>query len=311
LNEAASIASRRFLLIGGNGFIGSHIKDLLADKGDTVRILDRYPERYRDGDDRVDYRIGDFSDLKTVKEALKGMDTVIHLQSTTVPATSEHSNVFDIESNLIPTVRLLEAMADEGCKDIIYLSSGGAVYGNPLEIPISEASTLSPISSYGVIKSVIERYLHYFERYGIRSLIIRPSNLYGIRQGNTGVLGLINTLLEKTLRDEEMVIFGDGSAVKDYVHVNDLLEFLSIAIGRRATGVFNVGSGEGVSVNEVIASVQAITGKAMRLRYEKARPYDVARIVLDITKAKAALGWHPAVKLEDGIREVWNHKLMP
>lgn len=299
----------RYLLIGGNGFVGSHIKDMLADKGASVRILDRYPERFRDADRRVDYCIGDFSDPKTMKSALAGIDTVIHLQSTTVPSTSEHSNVFDIESNLIPTVRLLENMVECGCQRIIYLSSGGAVYGNPQHVPIGEEAPLAPISSYGVIKSVIERYLQYFERYDIRSLVIRPSNLYGIRQGNTGVLGLVNTLLEKTLRDEEVVIFGDGNAVKDYVHIEDLLDLLAKAIAMDVTGVFNVGSGEGVSVNEVVAMVRSVTGKEMHIRHESARPFDVARIVLDITKASAVLGWKPTVRLEDGIRQLWNDKL--
>ncbi len=301
--------SGQYLLIGGNGFVGSHIKDMLADKGASVRILDRYPERFRDADKRVDYCIGDFSDPRTIKDALTGVDTVIHLQSTTVPSTSEHSNVFDIESNLIPTVRLLEAMVDSGCNRIIYLSSGGAVYGNPTEVPVTEDARLAPISSYGVIKSVIERYLQYFERYGIHSLVVRPSNLYGIRQGNTGVLGLVNTLLEKTLRDEEVVIFGDGNAVKDYVHIEDLLDFLRRAIAQGAAGVFNVGSGEGVSVNEVVAMVRLVIGKEMRIRHEPARPFDVARIVLDISKANALLGWQPTVRLEDGIRQLWNDKL--
>lgn len=296
------------LLIGGNGFVGSHIKDLLLGMGASVRVLDRYPERFRDADRRVDYRIGDFSDPKTMKNALTDIDTVIHLQSTTVPSTSEHSNVFDIESNLIPTVRLLEAMVETGCSRIIYLSSGGAVYGNPSQVPTGEDAPLAPISSYGVIKSVIERYLQYFGRYGINALIVRPSNLYGIRQGNTGVLGLVNTLLEKALRDEEVVIFGDGSAVKDYVHIDDLLHFLTKAIAMNATGIFNVGSGQGVGVNEVIAAVRSVTGKELRIRHEDARPYDVARIILDITKAQTVLGWQPTVKLEDGIRQVWNYK---
>lgn len=296
------------LLIGGNGFVGSHIKDLLLGMGASVRVLDRYPERFRDADRRVDYRIGDFSDPKTMKNALAGIETVIHLQSTTVPSTSEHSNVFDIESNLIPTVRLLEAMVETGCQRIIYLSSGGAVYGNPSQVPTGEDAPLAPISSYGVIKSVIERYLQYFGRYGINALIVRPSNLYGIRQGNTGVLGLVNTLLEKALRDEEVVIFGDGSAVKDYVHIDDLLHFLTKAIAMNATGIFNVGSGQGVCVNEVIAAVRSVTGKELRIRHEDARPYDVARIILDITKAQTVLGWQPTVKLEDGIRQVWNYK---
>lgn len=288
--------------------MGSHLKDMLQFNGASVRVLDRYPERFRDADKRAEYHIGDFSDLNTLKHALVGVDTVIHLQSTTVPSTSEHSSVFDIESNLIPTVRLLETMAEMGLSKIIYVSSGGAVYGNPAKVPISEEADLAPISSYGLTKSIIERYIRYFDRYGIRSVIVRPSNLYGIRQSNTGVLGLVNTLLERTLRSEEMVIFGDGSVVKDYVHIEDLMSFLLKAIEQNSTGTFNVGSGQGWSVNQVIDVVKAVTARDLRIKYEDSRKYDVSRIILDISKAKEVLNWQPTVTIEAGIRQVWKYK---
>lgn len=297
------------LIIGGNGFVGSHVSDMLLQQGAAVRVLDRYPERFRAPDPQIDYHLGDLTDPQLLKHALEGIDTVIHLQSSTVPSTSEHNHLFDIESNLIPTVRLLETMVAMGCHRIVYLSSGGAVYGNPAVLPTPEDVPLHPISSYGVVKSVIESYIHYFERYGIRSLIVRPSNLYGIRQGNTGVLGLINTLLEKALHHEEVVIYGDGSAVKDYVHISDLVRFLHIALDKDSCGVFNIGSGQGVSIKEVITMVEQVTGRTLLLRYEDARPFDVARIVLDVTKAGSTLGWVPQKSLIDGITEVWNHKL--
>lgn len=303
-----SVKQMQYLLIGGNGFVGSHVSDMLLRQGESVRVLDRYPERFRAPNSEIDYRLGDFSDPKLLKLALEGVDIVVHLQSSTVPSTSEHNSLFDIESNLIPTVRLLEAMVENDCTRIAYLSSGGAVYGNPTQLPTPEDATLGPISSYGLVKSVIENYIHYFGRYGIRSLVVRPSNLYGTRQGNTGVLGLINTLLEKALTDEEVVIFGDGSAIKDYVHINDLLGFLNLAIRTEQDGVFNVGSGVGVSVKEVITVVESVIGRPLRVRFDRARPFDVAKIVLDISKARELVGWRPHTLLRDGVEEVWVHK---
>ena len=298
----------RYLVIGGNGFVGSHVIDMLLSMGEEVVVLDRYPERFRSPNPAVIYHVGDFSDSQLLKIALKGIDTVIHLQSSTVPSSSEHNHLFDIESNLIPTVKLLEAMVQSRCTKIVYLSSGGAVYGNPMILPTPENSTINPISSYGVVKATIESYITYFHRYGIESLIVRPSNLYGIRQGNTGILGLINTLLEKALREEEVVIFGNGSAVKDYVHVSDLTHFLSLALKMNACGIFNIGSGIGVSVNEVIEIVENVTRKALQIRHEETRAFDVLRIILDIKKAKTEVGWSPIMPLNKGIKEVWQYK---
>jgi len=299
----------RYLVIGGNGFVGSHVTDMLLSLGEEVTVLDRYPERFRSPNPAILYQVGDFSDSQLLKIALRGIDTVIHLQSSTVPSSSEHNNLFDIESNLIPTVKLLEAMVQSRCTKIVYLSSGGAVYGNPMILPTPENSTINPISSYGVVKATIESYITYFHRYGIKSLIVRPSNLYGIRQGNTGVLGLINTLLEKALREEEVVIFGNGSAVKDYIHVSDLTNFLSVALKMNSCGIFNIGSGIGVSIHEVIDIVEHVTGKALQIRHEEARAFDVLRIILDIRKAKAEVGWSPTKPLNDGIKEVWQNKI--
>jgi UDP-glucose 4-epimerase len=303
------IENRRYLLLGGNGFVGSHISDMLLRQGAEVRILDRYPEQFRSANPSISYFIGDFSDPELLKSAIHGIDTVIHLQSSTVPSTSEHGSLFDIETNLIPTVRLLETMVENKCNTIVYFSSGGAVYGNPSIIPTPEDSPLCPISSYGVVKTVIESYIQYFERHGVRSLIIRPSNLYGIRQSKTGVLGLINTLLENALHDEETNIFGDGSVIKDYVYINDLIDFLEVALKLDTYGVFNIGSGQGVSVNEVIALVENAINKTLRLRHENARTFDVSKVILDISKAKSKIGWEPHTPLSTGISEVWKQKV--
>lgn len=299
----------KVLLIGGNGFVGSHVADMLLDMGASVRVLDRYPERFRPPNDKIDYRIGDFSDKVHLESALKNVDTVIHLQSTTVPSTSERNSLFDIESNLIPTIKLLDAMVKEGCTRLIYISSGGAVYGKPAAIPIVENSPLNPISSYGVVKCSIEKYINYYCQYGIQPLILRPSNLYGCRQSNVGVLGLINTLLEKALKQEKVIIFGDGSVIKDYIHIDDMVHFMRSAISKNLVGTYNVGSGIGHSVNDVIDIVEKVIGRPLTIERQPSKSYDVDRIVLAIDKAKTDGNWNPETPMEEGIGKVWKSKI--
>jgi len=299
----------RILIIGGNGFVGSHLVDMLVANNATVRVLDRFPERFRAPNPKVDYRLGDFSDQVLLQEALDGIDSVIHLQSTTVPSTSERNSLFDIESNLIPTIKLLDLMVKMKCSELVYLSSGGAVYGKPTSLPVFEDATLRPISSYGIVKSTIEKYLAYYTQAGIRSLIVRPSNLYGTRQSNVGVLGLVNTLLEKIIHNESVIIYGDGTVVKDYIYIEDMTNFIQLAISKRLTGIYNMGSGVGISVNDVVALVEKVTERSLQIERQPVRSYDVDHVVLGIEKAMNHTGWKPMISLEEGIGKMWEYKI--
>ena len=292
------------LVLGGSGFIGSHVVDQLLAAGHKVRVFDRAPEHYRSRLKRVEYRLGSFDDTFQVAEALQGMDAVCHLISTTVPGTSNLDPVADVQNNLVNTLLLLEQMRKKGMKRILYLSSGGTVYGNPEYSPVGENHPLNPISSYGVVKVAIEKYLNMYQQlYGFEPVILRPSNPYGSRQGHAGVQGLIGTLLSRTLAGEALEIWGDGSVIRDYMHVGDLARLCVTALESNSCGVFNAGSGEGYSINEIVELIRDTIDDQLQVNYSEGRDFDVKEVVLDISQAKAEFGWQPEISLAAGLTD--------
>lgn len=295
------------LVLGGNGFIGSHVVDQLLSEGHSVRVFDRAPERFRKPLPNVDYRLASFDDVAVLMEALEGIDVVFHLISTTVPSTSNKDPVYDIASNLMGTVKLLDLIRDSSVSRIVYLSSGGTVYGVPEFSPILESHPLRPICSYGVVKVAIENYFQmYHHLYGIDYVALRASNPYGERQGHTGVQGVIGTFMGKVLSGEAIEIWGDGSVIRDFIHVDDLANLCVCAGKSSALGIFNAGSGNGNSVNEIVSTLSSVSGVEITPSYRSGRSYDVPQIVLDISKAKEEFSWNPIVELEEGIRRAWH-----
>ncbi|NWF37916.1 NAD-dependent epimerase/dehydratase family protein [Mariprofundus sp. NF] len=297
----------KVLALGGNGFIGSHVVDQLLAAGHSVRVFDRSAECFRHPLPTVEYLLGNFNDTFQVAEALQGVDAVCHLISTTIPGTSNLDPVADVESNLINTLHLLEQMRKKNISRILYLSSGGTVYGNPEHSPVSESCLLNPISSYGVVKVAIENYLHMYKHlYGLQPVILRPSNPYGPRQGGAGLQGLIGTLLTCILHDEGIEIWGDGSIVRDYIHVSDLARLCVMALESESCGLFNAGSGMGCSINEMITLIQSLVNEQLQVQYREGRAFDVEEIVLDIRRAENRFNWKPEISLGDGIRGQMN-----
>lgn len=295
------------LVLGGNGFIGSHLVDELLASGHSVRVFDRFPEKYRPAILNVDYRTGHFGDAFSMAEALQGVDIVFHLISTTVPGTSNLNPVADINDNLIATVVLLDQMLKMGIKRIVYLSSGGTVYGKPNIIPIPENHPLNPICSYGVVKVAIENYLKmYQELYGLQPTIIRPSNPFGPRQGHDGVQGVIATFISKLFHNHPIKVWGDGSIIRDYMSVTDLVRLCVITSEMNYCGIFNAGSGNGVSVTEIIELLTEVSGHSPLISYEIGRAFDVKEVVLDISNTKSITGWNPTVDFAAGLLQHWN-----
>ncbi len=295
------------LVIGGAGFIGSHVVDSLLARGFRVRVYDRRPEPFRAPLKGVEYIHGDIADTTSLYEALSGVEAVIHLTSVTVPSTSNLDPVADITGNLINTVRMLEIMRGLSIRKFVYLSSGGTVYGIPKQEPVREDHPLHPISSYGIVKVAIENYLYMEHKlHGLQHVILRASNPYGPRQGHTGIQGVIGTYLWRIARGEPIEVWGDGSVVRDFVYVRDLADLCVEAVTGTATGCFNAGSGDGASINEIVEHVCHAVGQEIIPVRKPQRNYDVPRITLDIGKAREELGWSPETTLEQGIRETWD-----
>lgn len=296
----------RVLVVGGCGFIGSHVVDRLVARGHTVRVLDQHYEQYRDPVAGVDYAIGSFADRMTLIEALTQIEIVYHLASTTFPGTADLDPIADMKDNLIATIGMIETMLEMDITRILFLSSGGTVYGPSHGGPIDEDHPLLPANSYGIVKVAIERYLDMFARVRrLAPIVIRAANPYGPRQAHVGVQGVISTFLQRLKRGEPVEIWGDGTVVRDFFYVEDLANLCVTAGCSERTGVFNAGSGRGTSLNELVEIVSRVTGCAVTPTYRPVRAVDLPRSVLDVSRAKIAFGWQAHVSLEDGISETW------
>jgi UDP-glucose 4-epimerase len=294
------------LVIGGNGFIGSHLIDHLLKKGHSVRVYDMSYERYRKPLKNVDYRISTLDNIPDLYEALLGINIIFHLAASSVPSTSNIDTVTDVSKNLIPTLNIINLSIKLGIKRIIFFSSGGAVYGTPLTTPICEDHPLKPISSYGIIKATIEYYLYLYQRiYSIKPLILRPSNPYGPRQGHYIAQGVISTFLRQIKTHENITIYGDGNSTKDYIYIDDLIDQCYRLSVSDLDGTFNLGSGIGTSINQILEIIKKITGESINIQYGGKPIYDVDHFVLDISKANDVLGTSQTVSMETGISNLW------
>jgi len=212
-----------------------------------------------------------------------------------------------VQDNLVPTLRLLDLMRDMGTKKIVYLSSGGTVYGPPKIIPTSEDHPLQPINSYGIVKATIERYLTmYRDLYDLSPVSIRASNPYGERQGHSGVQGVISTFLNQAVTGEDLEIWGDGEVVRDYLHVADLARACVLAGEANYCGPVNIGSGKGQSLNDIVEILRTVADQDFKVTYKPARPIDVRTSVLDVSLAKSEFDWSASITLSTGISQTWD-----
>lgn len=296
-----------YLVLGGNGFIGSHLVDYLLKKGHNVAVLDAFHEKFRKQLSNVKYYIGSFSDEKLIEKSLENQDIVVHLISTTIPETSNLDIINDVQTNLYPTLFLFQKASDYKVKKIIYISSGGAVYGNPKIIPIPENHPKNPISSYGITKLTIEKYLALYSHLtGIDYCIIRPSNPYGPRQNPFGKQGVISVYLGKIYNKQSIEIWGNGLVYRDYIYIDDLIEAIyNASINTTKSKIFNVGSGESISLLEIVKKIKTVLNVEFDVRYLDKRDYDVSKVCLDITLATNQLNFIPKTSLDEGIINTW------
>lgn len=299
----------RYLVIGGGGFIGSHLCESLLAGGHKVRVFDRPNARYLDilAQKGAEIIPGDFMDVDVAERALSNCDMGFHLVSATVPQTSNENPIYDIETNVLGTLRFLDVARRSSVKRIIFASSGGTVYGIPQEIPIKESHPTAPINSYGITKLMVEKYLHlYWKLYGLDYSILRISNAYGERQPITQTQGVISSFLGRAIQQEEITVWGDGSVIRDYIYVGDISNaFMKAASYKGNLKVFNVGSGQGHSITDIICTIENIMQKPLKIKYAPGRSFDVPINILDITQAKTQLKWQPEVGILDGISRAY------
>ncbi len=294
-------------VFGGGGFIGSAVCDRLLKEGYALRIFERPkvpPYRVFEHNEKVDWIEGDMLSTHDLDNCLKGVDAVFHLVSTTFPKNSNENPIYDVESNLVGSLRLLDSMVRNGVPRIIFISSGGTVYGVPEYLPVDEQHATNPRVSYGITKLAIEKYLQlYSELHGIRPVILRVSNPFGSKQRMESAQGAATAFLRRALNDEQVEIWGDGSVTRDYLHVSDVAEaFLKALTYEGEKSVFNIGSGEGVSLNQLLGIIERVVERPVRRAYLPSRSFDIPASVLHNGLALQELGWSPTISLEEGIR---------
>jgi UDP-glucose 4-epimerase len=275
-------------------------------RGHPTRIIDLKPPP-ANGEEFIRM---DLKDLPQNPEVLSGINIVYHLAWTTIPQTSNADMGADIQDNLWTSIKLLEACAAAKVKKVIFMSSGGTVYGIPREIPLSEEHPCNPLCSYGITKLGVEKYLEVFRNTcGLEYVVLRGANPFGEGQNTSRPLGAVGVFLHRLLQNQAIDIWGDGRVVRDFFYVKDLAQALYRSMRYqppdKGVRIFNVGSGCGLSLVELLENIAEITGKTPRLRFRPPRGIDVPANILDTRRIVAMLGWKPQVGLKEGLKRTW------
>jgi UDP-glucose 4-epimerase len=300
------MAHNTSLVVGGTGFIGRRLVPALIARGDTVRVMSRRPATAGalPNSPFLHVSVADYGDVGALHDALDGVDTVFHLASSTQPKSSNDDMEGDIRSNLIPTVGLMNEVVRKGKARIVFVSSGGTVYGIPNQTPIAESHPLNPLCSYGIVKLAIEKYLHMFETLkGLDYRVLRVSNPFGPSQHLNPAQGVVGNFIHQLSVGRRLSVWGDGSIVRDFVYIDDVVSALMLAGRHSGEGrVFNISSGKGYRLIDVIEIIGSALGKRPEVDFAASRSFDIPVNVLDTGAAHRDLGWRPEITFEEGVR---------
>ena len=294
------------LIFGGAGFIGSAIADKLLSQGHSIRIFERPrvpPYRKFEATEDVEWVTGDILSVHDVADAMVGADAIFHLVSTTLPKNSNDDPIYDVQSNIVGSIQILNAMVASKIQKIIFISSGGTVYGTPQKLPIEESHSTDPFVSYGITKLAIEKYMLLYKRlHGIQPIILRVSNPFGERQRIETAQGAVAVFLARALHGAPIEIWGDGSIVRDYIYIDDVANaFLKALHYAGSENIFNISSGFGFSINQLLEEIETIAGHPLDKKYLPGRPYDVPINVLRNDLASRELDWRPMTSFKKGL----------
>lgn len=296
------------VVVGASGFIGSHLVDGLLAAGYRVKALARHLPGLISPVAQAHPALKlcplSMGNGLALQEAIEGADLVFHLASGSLPQSSNRDPQADVQVNLLGALNLLEAARLTGVQRMVMVSSGGTVYGVPQQVPIPETHPTDPTCSYGITKLSIEKYVSlYRQLHGLDGLVLRLANPYGERQRLDSTQGVVPVFLGKALRGEPLQIWGNGSTVRDFLYVSDVVAaLLAAAQYQGEERLFNVGSGEGLSLNQLVAMLEGELQRPLEVQYLPSRGFDVPTNVLCIERAQRCLGWNPEVSLSEGLR---------
>ncbi|MHA2363123.1 MAG: NAD-dependent epimerase/dehydratase family protein [Candidatus Hodarchaeales archaeon] len=295
------------LVTGGAGFIGSHIVDLLLEEDFEIIVLDNLSTGKESNlPSTIKFEKGDITSSKDVSKALMDVEIICHFAAQASVAISMKQVIFDANVNVLGTLQLLKQAWSKEIDQFIYSSTGGAIYGNPKELPVPETHPEGPVSIYGTSKLAAEKYIDYYRRQGLKTSILRLANIYGPRQDPNGEAGVISIFLGNILQNKPLHIYGDGTSSRDYVYVQDVAKIVYDIIRNPIHGPINIATGKQVFLMDLVNIILQVTNSSPRIIHEKERPGDVKNIYLDSSLLKNHLDWFPNTSLKDGIQEVWN-----
>ncbi|WP_040952374.1 NAD-dependent epimerase/dehydratase family protein [Gorillibacterium massiliense] len=296
------------LLLGGGGFIGLNLAEQLYRDGHKITIYDRNTKE-KELPTKFSIIEGDFYNENNYDEIIKNHDIVIHLISSVFPSSSMDAGIEPYHQDITKMLELLDACRKAQLKRVIFLSSGGTVYGNSYERPIRETDLTDPINHYGILKLTLEKILlMYNQLYGMENLILRIANPYGKNQNPEKLIGAISVFLHRILHDEPITLFGGGQTIRDYIEISDVCNAIELALSynyqTHTIPVFNIGTGTGTSVIQVIEELELLLRKKAVIRHVPERAIDVKYNVLDGSKSKTHLSFQAKVQVSDGIAQL-------
>lgn len=298
-------SKRTAVVLGGSGFLGQRLCERLVQLGFLVRSVSRTGRprgKSQPWWQSIEWISADMG-TETSVPALVGAEVLFHLASSTYPSTSNVDSVFDLESNLVGCVRMLKAAIECEVKRVVFVSSGGTIYGIPRQNPIPETHPTDPICSYGIHKLAVEKYLYMYCRiHGLSSIVLRVSNMYGELQDLDRPLGAVSHFIHRAVSSLPIEVWGDGATRRDYIHVDDVVAaLLKAADYSGSEHIFNIGSGQSVSLNELIELILQRVDRSVPVDHLPARSLDVPENLLDISRAAKELAWTPTISLETGV----------
>ena len=287
------------LVTGGCGFIGQNLIKKLTELNHNITVFDAKKTEL-DSNSNINYIIGNFENIENYINIFDNIDIVYHLISTTTPNNDRHKIEFDIRTNLIPAIKLLNICTDKKVKKIIFASSGGSIYGN-YGNKHKEKDLPKPYYAYAINKFAIENYLESFYKFeNLDYTVLRITNPYGKNHINKKQ-GLINVLIEKLLKGETIEIYGNGTVERDYIYIDDVINALILSINSTKHKIFNISTGKSASINKILKIIQNLSGIKPDIKYLPEREFDIQKNVLDNSLAKKELNWKPEISLEKGI----------
>lgn len=299
--------SDRVLILGAGGFIGQHLVRRLAGQGERIIAVSRRPADF--DLPNVEPVIAELREPEDYAPLVSRSRVVAYLASTSTPGTSAGRPLGELANNLQPLAALLQVLQDHPNVELLYLSSGGSLHTSTSDVAATESTPVHPRSYHGAGKIAAEYFISaWCSQYSGRATILRPSNVYGPGQLERAGFGIVPTALGKIRRGETLHVWGDGSAVRDYLYIDDLVALIAAILSKKmpfGARVVNACNGIGVSLNELFATIEAVTGEPLQRTHELGRALDASRVTMNPSMAQREYGRSPATALNDGLERTW------